>query len=218
MDKSSNAVLASVVAVAIAVCSLFYVVTHTGGPSAVTSDGQQVGGEQAGVQNFYDGAKLGNVGSKWIARNLAQGENSVRLYCNTSGRDAVIHYGEVTYPTGQTASSTYTVNIFATTTTSIPATQNFTSLAEGRRSLIQVSVATSSTATTTSSIYAARANQGNGSVLVASNSCVFGYLQQLGPTCNGASCETATSSNRGVNPVFQIQLHEGAETSGTIAL
>lgn len=219
MDYSNGKFL-GVVAVAIAAIALF--VSIGSGASAPTDP--NAGGERGGLQEFFDGVKAGNIGSKWISKTLPVLANSSKLYCNTSGRDVIVDYGEVNYPTGQTASTTYQVSMFATSSASIPVTQNYTALAEGRRSLIQVSVATSSTATTTNSVYAAGANQGNGAVLVATNSCVFGYIQNLatgggGPVCTGSVCETATSSNRGVNPVFNIRIHEGAESRpGTLSL
>lgn len=215
MDNS-NGKFVGVAAVAIAVIAL--AISIFGGAPAPTNN-ENVAGERAGLQEFFDGIKAGEIGSKWVSETLAPLANNVLLYRNTSGRDVIIDYGEVIYPTGQTASTTYTVSIFATTSASIVSTQNYTALAEGRRSMIQTNVATSSTATTTNSV-----SNGNGAVLVASDSYVFGYIQNLptgggGAVCTGSVCETATSSNRGVNPVFNIRIHEGSVSQpGTLSL
>lgn len=157
------------------------------------------------------GTKSGDLVETTVAKTLPAGSNSVLLYTNNSGRDVMADFAAITIPTGQTSSTTYQMNVFATTSTSIPATQDYTALAEGRRFLINVLVATSSTATTTNSIFAASTGKGNGAVLVASGSSIFGYIQNLalgggGPVCTGSVCETATSSNRGTNPIVNVHL------------
>lgn len=224
--ETSNGKTLGVVAVAIAVIaltfSLFNGTSPAPAPSPTNSD--NVGGERAGLQEFFDGVKAGNIGSKWIGKTLPPLANAVLLYRNTSGKDVIIDYGEVNVLTSQTASTSYRVHIFATTSSSIVASTDYTALAEGRRSLIGVTLATSTTATTTNSVSSAIIGRGNGAVLVASDSYVFGYIQNLpleggGPLCTGAACETATSSNRGFNPVFNIRIHEGSEgRSGAISL
>lgn len=173
---------------------------------------KNAGGERAGLQEFIDGIKNGDVATKYVSRKLEPGQTSVKLYCNTSGNDVIADYGSITIPTGETASTTYQYSMFASSTSAIPASQDYTALAEVRRLLIGTSIATSSTATTTSSTYARSAGQGNGAVLVANNSCLYGYLQNLasgggGAGCTGATCETATSTNRGTNPIFDARIH-----------
>jgi hypothetical protein len=175
--------------------------------------GKSLGGERAGLQEFIDGIKSGDLPSKYVSKKLEPQQNSVKLYCNTSGRDVIADYGSVVIPTGETASSSANVSLFASSSPSIPATQDFAALAEGRRALIQtVGIATSTTASTTNSTLAAVQAKGNGAVLVANNSCLYGYLQQNTTGCSiaGAAagvCETATSTNRGTNPIFNVRIH-----------
>lgn len=215
--ESSKGTALGVVAVVIAVVAITIVLIggKTSAPAPAQNVDQNAGGERAGLQEFKDGIKAGDLGSKWITKTLPPLTTQVKLYCNTTGRDTILDYGSVLVKTGETASSTSKVSIFATTTTdTIAATNDFATIAEGRRALLQaLTISTSTTASSTSSVYAARVNQGNGAVVVANNSCVWGYLQQDTTACSsagavaGAACETATSSNRGFNPIFNIRIH-----------
>lgn len=180
--------------------------------SVVFSGGSLFGGIYNTVTPQNDsGTKSGDAIEKTISKAFPVAGNSVMLYHNTSGRDVLVDFGSITIPTGETASTTYQMSVFATTSSAIPASQDYTALAEARRLLIGTSVATSSTATSTNSVYAAKANNGNGAILVPNNSYVFGYLQNLasgggGKGCSGSVCETATSTNRGTNPIVNIHL------------
>lgn len=215
MEPSKGTAL-GVVAVVIAVVAITIALFGGKTTATVPADNadQNVAGERAGFQEFKDGVKSGDLAGKWISKALPPAVNQVKLYCNTSGRDTILDYGSMLVKTGDTASSTFKGSLFATTTTdSIPATEDFATLAEGRGALIQASsIATSTTASTTSSVYAVAIKQGNGAVVVPTNSCVWGYLQQdttLGSVACAASskCETATSTNRGFNPIFSIRVH-----------
>lgn len=192
-------------AVVIATVSLIVAVQNN-----TPSDPDSFAGQRAGLQEFLDGIKPGDVNLKEVAKVLPAGSTSVPLYTNRTGQDVFVEYGSADVITGETASSTFKAYVFATSSssTAVPAWADFGTLAEGKRALINgVTLATSTTATTTSSTYAAQANLGNGSILVPDGSTVFGYIQQTFATkCTGSLCETATSTNRGFNPKFKIRL------------
>lgn len=215
MDNSKGTVL-GVVAVAIGLIAfgtaVFY---HPVASTTSGTDNQNTGGERSGLAEFIDGIKPGDLNGKWIAKKLAPQTNSIKLYCNTSGHDMEADFGSATIITGETASSTVKLSLISTTTTAatLSTYMDFTTVSEGRSALFQgVIMATSSTATTTSSVYAAAAAKGNGSVLIANNSCVYGFMQQntgaAGCTIAGTGvCESATSSNRGFNPIFHLHVN-----------
>ena len=211
MDKNSTGTVLGVVAVAIALGAFFFSVLS--GPTSAPTN-KTVGGERAGLQEFFDGVKSGDIASRWYSAKIGPLANNVKVYCNTSGHDTVATYGAITIPTGDTASSTLNMSLFATSSsnTSVPSTQDFTAIAEGKRAIMQnVQIATSTTASTTDSMLAAAMKVGNGSVLVPSDSCVFAYLQQdiakcsiAGAAASPAVCGTATSSDRGFNPIANV--------------
>lgn len=181
-------------------------------PAPVNSN---TGLSQVDVGIFPDGTKNGDLYEKWESSVLPQGTNQVALFTNRTGRDAFVFLGSVDILSGQTASSTYKVSIFSTTTSSVPSTSDYDALAgnTGKASLINgVLIATSSTATTTSSVYASQAQKGNGFIVVPNGSTVFGYIQQNTAAVTGCYaatgvCEVATSTNRGFNPVFNIKYY-----------
>lgn len=203
------------VAVAILLGTLF-----GGSSQPVPSDEGNVGGQRAGIQEFVDGIKPGNVTIKTFSATMPAQANEVAIYTNRSGHDVFILNASADIRTGSTASSTSKVSVFATTSsaTAVPVWADFGTLAEGKRAMIQaVGIATSSTATTTNSVLAAVQAKGVGSVLVPHGSTVFGFLQQDTTGCSiaGAAagvCETATSTNRGFNPWFRITV-QSYETS-----
>lgn len=165
------------------------------------------------IVNFTKGLKSGDNNEVWISKTLPVGQNQVVLYRNITGRDQWVDYGESSVKTGETASSTMAVSLIATTTATIAAGNDFGTLNEGKRAILQTApVATSTTASTTSSVYASSRGLGNGSVLVPDGSYLIGYLQQVKTgtvACYGAVglCEAATSTSRGFNPVFTVRLH-----------
>lgn len=167
--------------------------------------------------SYADGLQVGDNAEKWITKTMSPGANSVLLYTNNTGREVYVNYGTAVIPTGSTASSTFKVSMFATTSTSVAVTSDFDALAgnTGKASLINgVLIATSSTATTTSSTYAVAVSKGNGTVIVPAGSSVFGYLQANQATVTGCLpsvagvCEAATSTNRGFNPIFDIKIYK----------
>jgi|CXWL01.1.fsa_nt_gi hypothetical protein len=208
--ETSNGKFVGVAAVAIAIVALAFSIF--GGAQAPA--GQNVGGERAGLQEFIDGIKAGDLNMKWASAKLPPQATSVQVYCNRTGQDVLSDFGSAVVLTGETASSTTKFSIFATTSTSIATWVDFGTLAEGKRALIQaLGIATSTTASTTNSVYAAVQGKGNGAILIPTGSCVYGVLQQDTTACsiagaaNGAACETATSTNRGFNPIFNVRVH-----------
>lgn len=164
-------------------------------------------------QQNANGEKGGAAIENAYAATIAPGANSAKVYCNNTGRDVIAEFGSITIPTGQTASSSLLASMFATSSASIGAWADFGTLAESKRALMQaIPVATSTTASTTNSTLAAAMGKGTGQTLVASGSCVWAYLQQNTTACNiaGAAagvCETATSTNRGTNPIANVRVH-----------
>ncbi len=210
-NKSGLAGIAVVVLVAAAVIGAFFLGHRQAAPATETTD--ELAGQRAGLQEFNDGIKAGDQLTKWVSGKIPPGSNYVKVYTNTSGRDVYADAGSIDIVTGETASSTVDLAMFASTTSAIPATQDFTALAEGKRALIQgVAVATSSTATSTNSTLAAVQGKGAGRIVIPNNSSLYVYMQQNTTRCSiagavsGAACETATSSNRGFNPVYQLRL------------
>lgn len=165
------------------------------------------------IVTYTKGIKTGDQVSTWVSKGLQPGSNQILLYTNTTGRDVYADYGEIDVLSGQTASSTSKVSLIATSSATISSVMDFSTVANDSRALIASSlIATSSTATSTSSVYAAAKSFGAGSVLVPAGSSLIGYMQQNTAAltgCNGALglCETATSTKRGVDPVFKVRIH-----------
>lgn len=206
---NSNGKVFGVAAVAIAIVALVF--SFQSSPAPVADD-RDVGGERAGVQNFSDGATLGQATERWYAQTLPVRSEEVLLFRNTFGKDVYADYGEANVITGQTASSSYKLYLIATTSSSIGAWADVTTarlLNTHKAALIDgVEIATSTTATTTSSTYALDSGKGNGTVLVPDGSYVFGFLQAVDlMACADAACEPATSTNRGFNPQFKVKIH-----------
>lgn len=164
------------------------------------------------VVNFVKGAKLGDATDRWIVKTLESGQNQVVLYRNTTGRDQWVTYGDTTIESADTASSTFKAYIFATTTSSVGVWADFGTIASLKGDLLRgVLIATSSTATTSSSVLAVTTGRGNGAILVPDGAYVIAYWQQNIDTitgCRGAVglCEAATSTRRGADPIFRIRL------------
>ena len=174
---------------------------------------ENVGGQRGGLQEFSEGVTIDNVTIRHAEAKLPVGQDYVVVWYNNLGKDVIANYGEAIVTSAETASSTSKISLFATTSSTVNDSVDFGTLAEGKRALIQaVNISTSTTATTTSSTYAMAAGKGNGSVLVAAGSYLMGYLQKDTAASTGCGaltglCETATSSNRGFNPVFRVRLH-----------
>lgn len=202
-NNSNNSIIAAGIAILLSLVAIFVAV---GSPTG----SQIVGGERGGFQEFFDGAMIGQVDQKWVQSKIEPGVDEVALYTNRTGQDVYADFGTADIITGETASTTFKVSIFATTSssTAVPTWANFGTLAEGKRALIGgVILATSTTATSTNSTLAAVSGIGAGSVVIPDGSTLFGYMQQTyANQCTGSVCETATSTNRGFNPKFKVRL------------
>jgi hypothetical protein len=129
---------------------------------------------------------------------IAAGSNQT-CWRNTSGGTILVDKGFFGFQSG-TASSTFAGNVFATTSASVPSSNSYIALAPSVANTIikGTIIATSSTATSTTSVLPA-------AVVVANGSYVCAYMQQnttyTSVECTNAGlCETATSTNRGFNP------------------
>lgn len=213
MTSTQKSVFYSFLVTVAVVVLAFFGLNHNSAKAPVN---QNTGYSQSDIGVFPEGIKNGDLSEKWVSKALPVGDNKVTLYINRTGRDAYIYFGSINIPTGQTASSTTNVFLFATTSSSITTSQDFVAMTgtAGKAFLVNgVTIATSTTATTTSSIYAAVAQKGNGAIVVPDGSTVFGYLQQNTTLANSACsaagrCETATSTLRGINPVFSIRVYQ----------
>lgn len=121
-----------------------------------------------------------------------------------------VYCSNATFSSGGTASTTYHFNLYATSTNGLAAAHNYTLLTDAiiganARLIRNWQVATSTTATTTST---AKLESWENFVVVGSGNYLVGTIQNLptgggGAGCNGATCETATSTNRGVSPTWR---------------
>ena len=175
MDSSKGTIF-GVAAVAIAIVALIF--SFQSSPTPVAND-RNVAGERAGSQNFSDGATLGQATERWYAQELPVGSEEVLLFRNTFGKDVYADYGEVSVITGETASSSFLAYIIATSSSSIGASADFSTLNAQNTALLNGTfIATSSTATTTNSVYAAAVSKGNGGVIVPNSWYVFFFLKR----------------------------------------
>lgn len=174
--------------------------------------GATVGTTAAGADDLsFPGTASTSIGFA-TAGGLIGPRQRVDYWQNTTG--ATVYVDSGLYGTTGTASSTFNVSMFATTTspTVLAARYDYTALTEainGTASFLSLShaIATSTVATTTNSQMELKMGRGNGVIAVPNNGYLITYLQQLplgggGATCNGASCEAATSSMRGFSGLF----------------
>ena len=148
---------------------------------------------------FVAGADFGNypVNYNWAAGKIGPKTNQA-YWKNTSGATAYI--SSFLMATDGTASSSYTFYAYASTSP-VSNLYNFTApTGNGTINLITpFTIATSSAATTTP-----LANQ----IRVPANSYVNLLFQATNGTgCNGTTCETATSSNRGFNVPWRLEFN-----------
>ena|SRR3990167_4171882 len=137
------------------------------------------------------------------------------VWTNRTGTDVFVNYGSLM--TSGTASTTYRVFMFATTSTSVASTNDFTLISAALNTdIIRAwALATSTTATSTDTHYAIKDGRSDGSpTRIRNGESVIVYLQStfFGP-CSGSVCETATSSNRGFNIIGFISTHATSSPS-----
>lgn len=178
---------------------------------AALSDGPGLRGEKGdrgerglgGVTNV-DEIAAGDAASKWELLSLDAGEDQAS-YRNTSGHSEIVDYSNFT--TDGTASSSFRVIAVATTSSSFADAHDFLApvyadLAGSK--MFDVTIATSTTATTTNSIMRTAMNDGSsdGSILLKNLEYLILYLQRGDTSCptsgtDTGGCEAATSTNRG---------------------
>ncbi len=204
INKSSIVIGTLVAAVVIAAFVLGFVLNK---PS------KNVAGERGGLQEFHDGVKAGDLNRFSVYKEMEVLNNEVKLWTNDTGFDAYVS-GSILTDSDDIASSTFNISVFATTSSSVGTWADFGTLTEGARSLIDaLTFATSSvaSASTTSSVYAEVQAKGHAEILVPNGSSLFGFMKQN--TTSGSiacakagACETATSSNRGIDPKFKLDI------------
>jgi len=137
------------------------------------------------------------------------------VWTNRTGTDVFVDYGSLI--TSGTASTSYRVFMFATTSTSVASTNDFTLISAALNTDIIRAwpLATSTTATTTDTVYAINDGINDGMpTRIRNGQSVIVYLQStfFGP-CSGSVCETATSTNRGFNVTGFIRTHATSSPS-----
>lgn len=156
----------------------------------------QVGYQQGNPGEFPEGALIGQLGVRGFAFSIPAGQNQTS-YRNTSGRRQYVDL--LVMRTTGTASSTVTL----TAGTSTSSTFNSFLVQSSHKSLLNVALSTSTTATSTNSVQGLGAPTGAPGAGVAKledgEYLNIGFYETYGYPCNGATCESATSSARGYN-------------------
>lgn len=210
-SNGKNKWVAGVVVAIVAIVGIFVSISHPSSPAPVSEE-QNVGGERAGLQDFNDGIRVGKgtYNTNGFAATVPVGANQVVIFTNNIGRDVIVDYSEVSVTSAQTASSSYTAFVVATSST-VGAWADYGAIAPTKAySIGGVAIATSTTASTTDSVFAIARGSGNGSVLVPAGQKLVGYFRLNTTACNPAVvglCEVSTSTNRGFNPVFRASVH-----------
>jgi hypothetical protein len=194
------------------------VATVFGGLALLTP--HQSGGEpslgggiyQALPWTFSNGIKVGDVNVNWLPTQTIGAATDRASYTNTTGKTLYVTLGEVDLIANaagtQTASSTYRVRVFATSTSALASTQNFTAPVLDKYSLVVGTWATSTTASTTNSVGSVPLG-GQGVIQLPPDWTLFTYIQAVDiPACAGAGkCEAATSTKRGFDVKVRAQYH-----------
>ncbi len=175
--------------------------------------GASVGTSAAGADDLCFTTPAGTACTGTIGGSITAGSRLSYWY-NDTGSPVYVTPAVQGWSSG-TASTSLRVAMYATTTqpTTTAAVLDYatpTDAIVGPSALLFNQLyATSSTATTTNSAMATKAGTSNGAVTVP----VGGYLVVLlqnasgvsnapNPLCNGATCETATSTKRGISTFF----------------
>lgn len=198
MDNYSKGSVLGVVAVAIAVIAIG--VSVYGGGQTQAPDGQNVGGERAGLQEFIDGIKPGDQTVIWKKGTIGAGQNQ-GSWRNNLGKTVFVDLSEV-YTTGTASSS---IKIYVATSSSATLSSDFAApFASG---IDGKAVATSTVLT--NFVYNSSKDAGtNGRHVfpVVSGEYVVTAILQDTTAClsggAGLACESATSTSRGFSKVF----------------
>jgi hypothetical protein len=193
-----NIIVSAVTAIVVLVVGLAVIGSVANAPVSTGLETGSVNGPiQNSVWNFQKGASFGSNKYAQFSQSgiIAAGANQAS-WQNRTGRTIYINRHDVS--TTGTASSTYALYVYASTS---PARTiyDFVAPASANRMLINnFALATSSAATTTSSLDKALAGK---VVQVPDGSYVDIQLSSAAPGCPSVAgvCESATSTNRGFN-------------------
>ena len=194
------------VAVVALVVGILALLTPASAPQQPAGGGQSLGGTYD-VQNvapqMTGGIDFGMlpVHVNWQGDKIGPKQNQAS-WRNTSGQTVYLDYAEVS--TDGTASSSYKFYVYASST-KVSTAYDFTAPGSaGKVAINGFTIATSSAATTTTNV----ANGAGQTVQVPNGSYVNIVMQSVnGSGCNGTTCETATSTNRGFNLQWRIRYH-----------
>lgn len=216
MNSIKSIVVSVVVAVVLAVIIAVPIARHFSTSPASTPT-ENVGGASFGgggnvtgnIDSYTNGVMFGgNLVNRWVTGTLGAGQNQGN-WRNTTGRVVYADLGEFstvgTSSTALTATASSSFEFFFATSTTATLASDYTN---PFGNLLNGSViATSSPATTTSSLDFARL--GYKVIPIQSNEYLIFTMQQLSASgCSiGGACEPATSTNRGFNVDWRARLH-----------
>lgn len=182
-------------------------------PAPAPAAGATGGIYQALPWTFGNGIKLGDVNTNWLPTQTITAGQSQVAYTNRTGRPIIVDYGEIQQIANaggiNVASSTFRVTMFATTTTTVPASHDFTAVSASTSALVVGVWATSTTATTTNSVGTVPLG-GQGTILLPADWTLITYLQRNTTLCGAVAatvCEAATSTNRGFDVKVRVRVH-----------
>lgn len=188
-------------------------------PAPVSTVGGTIdGGTYSAPQNFTQGVSLGGTEIKFTKAGIIPAQQNHATYFNNTGRVVYIDYTEMdVIPTTNNIAYTAYANASSsmrfsagTTTSNTSATLNTFDYSAPFATLIDnVLVATSTTGVATTSINSdINVGRDQGTVPVLPGQYVyFIFRQDSTGTCNGSTCETATSTNRGFNVHWFMEGH-----------
>lgn len=192
-----NGIIAGIVSVVVALVTVFAAT-----PAAPTPVNNTVGVSQTNVGEFPEGALIGDAFVKVVTGTIPAGSNQAS-FRNTTGK--TVYVDQVIVRTTGTASTTQRISVGSGSSATIA---DFTLPTYALSSLLNYVLATSSAATTTSSVHGAGATDRAGVIAVADGDYINIALTQtfVQGNCSGSVCETATSTNRGFNLEYLIRV------------
>lgn len=191
MDNHSKVSGIAVVAVVIAVIALGTSILRMAPASP-----SNVGGERGGLQEFIDGAKIGDTTSLWKKVTIGPGANQ-GYWKNTLGKTVYLDIANTSigFHSGTASSS---LNFYVATSSSATLTDYVTP--SGTLPLSGARVATSTTGDTT--FMGTTTSAGTGFAVPAGSYVIFDIQEAYNCKTATGLCETATSTNRGITNFF----------------
>lgn len=160
-----------------------------------------------------DESTLGEETIKWVEGSIPSGSNQICEQISTA--TTTIDLAEMGWSTG-VASSTYVMGLFATTSATVSANYDddaaLTAMWTGggytgsQLIIPSTSYATSTVGTTTSTMGASK-GMTNGEAIVPPSSYVCLYMLLDDVCMKSLLCEPATSTARGMDPLYKIRYH-----------